>query len=120
MSSASLQLIDSNRMDVSSFERRRTSRHAVAGRVTAVQLPPATGGHRSRICSLELINMSDSGMGVISSEPITVHSSITIFFPPHGPEHGFDLYGRVVRCMPCVEDRQGHMVGIRFEERQAA
>lgn len=120
MSSASLQLIDSNRMDAISFERRRTSRYAVAGRVTAVQLPSATGGHRCRIFSLELINMSDSGMGVISSEPINIHSSITIFFPPHGPEQGFDLHGRVVRCRPCVEDQQGHILGIRFEKRQAA
>ena len=120
MSSASLKLVDPNPLDDIESERRRTSRYVIAGRVTAVQQPPDTEEHRNRICSLELMNMSDSGMGVISSEPIAVDSSITVFFPPHGPERGFDLYGRVVRCLPCVEDRQGHMVGIRLEKRQAA
>ena len=64
-----------------------------------------------------VLNISDTGVGVMSQEPVEVDSRIAIFFPPHGPERGFDLFGRVVRC---VHREAGHEVGIALEQRLAA
>ena len=103
--------------DAYRLERRMTLRHSLAGRVTAVQTHDQTDGQLSRICSLQLLNISDSGLGALSEEPVEPGSSVAVFFPPHGPERGFDLVGQVVRC---VARENGHEIGIRLETRAAA
>lgn len=102
--------------DVLAFERRIAKRRVTSGRVTAVQ---TTGldTQANRICSLQLINMSDSGLGTMTQESIEIGTAITVFFPPHGPERGFDLTGEVVRC---TQKDYGHEIGICFDARQAA
>ena len=120
---ASLKLVkpeaDRHRDDPIPLERRRFDRHALAGQVTALQTSHDPSAHLHRICSLRLRNISDSGLGAISSEPIDLDAPIAVFFPPHGPDAGFDLYGHVVRCIS-REDGGGHDIGIRFDTRHAA
>lgn len=118
MSNATLKLTDRNAepSDVLPFERRRERRRTTRGQVTALRTA-TTRGDTNRICSLRLVDMSDSGLGAVVSEPLDIGSTIAVFFPPHGPERGFDLYGQVVRCQPCSE---GHELGIRFDARAAA
>ncbi len=118
MSDANLKLVDPTRepADVLPFERRRENRRALGGQVTALRTA-TTRGDNNRICSLKMLNMSDSGLGAIVSEPIEIGSSIAVFFPPHGPERGFDLFGHVVRCQHAAE---GCEIGIRFDVRAAA
>ncbi len=99
------------------LERRDSNRHALSGRVTALQTRQWEQGAGKRICSLQLSDMSDRGMGVLTQEAMELGSRISIFFPPHGAERGFDMIGRVVRCIPRVN---GHEVGIRLEKRLAA
>jgi hypothetical protein len=99
------------------LEHRAAPRHNVSGHVTAVRQERDATGVRNRICSLQMLNMSDTGVGALSPEPVEVDSRIAIFFPPHGPERGFDLFGRVVRC---VHRDTGHEVGIALEQRMAA
>jgi len=48
-----------------------------------------------------------------STQPIAVGSRITVFFPPHGPEPGFDLIGEVVRC---VSVDNHHTIGVALQE----
>ena len=72
-----------------------------------------------KICSLKLSDISDTGVGVICDEAIEPDTTITILFPPHGPDGGFNATGQVVRCMP-RPDGQAHRIGIRFNERSAA
>jgi len=102
--------------DTLEFERRTSRRHQVGGHVTAVH-SPAADGSASRICTLQLCDISDYGIGALVQEPVTPGTSITVFFPPHGAERGFDLYGHVVRCL-----RRGamHEVGISLRTRAAA
>ena len=99
------------------LERRAYRRHTISGRVTAVQTAQTTEptACRNRICSLELRNISDTGLGAVAGEPIQVNTAITVFLPPHGAEQGSDLYGRVIRC---TARDHGHDVGIRFETPQ--
>ncbi len=115
-----LKLVDpeaeAREQGVLSFERRVGSRHVIAGRVTAIQVS-TDDDHPSRICSLQLLNISDNGVGTMSQEPIAPGQVVTMFFPPHGPERGFDLTGRVIRC---TRRGYGHEIGITFAARQAA
>ena len=100
------------------IERRRSPRHAVTTHVTAVNTCDGPEGRR-RICRLELTNLSQHGIGAISAEPISVGSHMAVLLPPHGPEHGFDLHGTVVRC---TARKWGHEIGIELdlEPRRAA
>jgi hypothetical protein len=102
--------------DTLRFERRRAERHGLSGRATAVShgVDDCTQG---RIRSLQLLNISDSGLGALCQDAVAPDTLITVFFPPHGPERGFDAIGRVVRCSP---RDHGHEVGIRFDARPAA
>ena len=98
-------------------ERRQSGRHALAGRVTGVSSETQNDGNLSRICSLQLVNISDTGLCVLAQEAVDLDSTVAVFFPPHGPERGFDMYGQVVRC---VSRETGHEIGIRLETRAAA
>ena len=105
--------------DVLPMERRTDSRFVISGRVTAVRASRPQGERLNKICSLQLLNMSDTGVGAISQEPIEPGSSISIFFPPHGPEQGFDTCGEVVRCT-ARPGEQGYDIGVRMYARAAA
>ena len=115
--SMTLKFVDPTEQNTLACERRTTSRYVLTGRVTAVRHTDADRITGKRICSLELMNISDSGLGALCQDPIDLESRITIFFPPHGPERGFDLSGRVVRCNA---RERGHELGIRFDSRHAA
>lgn len=99
------------------MERRASTRRVVAGRVTGLARSDDPAAPSNRICSLELLNMSDTGLGAILQEPLPAGTTLAVFFPPHGAEQGFDLYGTVVRCR---QRDWGHEVGLRFAYRQAA
>ncbi|MEX0775286.1 MAG: PilZ domain-containing protein [Phycisphaeraceae bacterium] len=98
------------------FDRRRAERHGVAARVTAL-CEPESDGQLARIGSLQLLDMSQTGMGALSDEALKPGQSVTILFPPHGPERGFDRTGHVVRC---ERKADGHRIGIRFAAAVAA
>lgn len=116
MSGPSLKLTpDDQPRDTYFLERRRSPRRTVAGRVTSVAAGPDVA---RRIGSLQLLNISDCGIGAISQEPVDIGSTIAVFFPPHGAELGFDLYGTVVRCH---EGEDGsYRIGILLRQAMAA
>ena len=95
------------------FERRHSFRRRVRGRVTAL----VTGRDDRRIVSLSLRDQSDTGLGALSDAPIAVGRSISVFFPPHGPDGWFDLCGTVIRC---TQHDDHYDVGIRLTQRLAA
>ena len=103
--------------DVLRFERRRSTRHSANGRVTAVIQPADPAIHNARICSLNLLNISDTGLGAVADEAIEPGTLISVYFPSHGPDAGFDLFGHIVRC---VRRDNGHEVGIRLNQKHAA
>jgi hypothetical protein len=112
-----LAQVEKDENDNFRLERRGMTRHNIEGRVTAVQIDTQPEGQVKRICSLQLLNISDRGLAAICQDPVRVNSSVAIFFPPHGPERGFDLVGTVVRCVPCPT---GHEIGVRLAVRAAA
>ena len=98
------------------FERRRHPRRRMRGQVTAVIREPDTPDAPAKMVTLDLIDLSDSGVGATSTEPIAVGSKVTVFFPPHGAEPGFDLAGEVVRCR---SNDNLHTLGIALNETSA-
>ena len=114
---ATLRLVDEMTEGLDVDERRRTMRHPVFGRATSLQSSLTPEGHRKRICSIELLNLSDGGLGAVVEDPIDVDSDISVIFSPHGPESGIHLHGRVVRCS---RTERGHEIGVRFDSRPAA
>lgn len=95
------------------FDRRGCLRRVVSARVTAVRATSDHPGKKTRICSLDLRDMSDTGLGALVQEPVESDTPMTIFLPPHGPDHGFDLCGRVVRCEPA---EYGYRIGVLFND----
>lgn len=95
------------------FERRRHPRHRASGQVTAVIREPGSEDGPAKMLTLDLTDQSEGGIGAATTQPIPVGSRITIFFPPHGPEAGFDLVGEVVRCNS-NDDR--HTIGVLLSE----
>lgn len=98
------------------FERRRHPRHRASGQVTAVVREPGVEDAPAKMLTLDLIDQSQGGLGVSTTEPVAVGSQITVFFPPHGPEPGFDLIGHVVRCR---SNDNRHTLGILLSEPNA-
>ena len=100
---------DSANSDALYFERRRATRRRTSGKVTAVYQAATDQDGPQRLITLQLNDLSDTGVGVTAPDPISVGSKITLFFPSHGNEPGFDLAGTVVRCSS-IDDR--HRIGI--------
>ncbi|MEO0476874.1 MAG: PilZ domain-containing protein [Planctomycetota bacterium] len=113
--SQALKLSDSSAVisDTLYFERRRHPRHRASGQVTAVVREPGDEEGPAKMLTLDLIDQSVGGLGVVTTQPVAVGSRITVFFPPHGAEPGFDLVGEVVRCNS-NDDR--HTLGILLSE----
>lgn len=116
--SQALKLSDSSTVisDSLYFERRKHPRQRARGQVTAVVREPGTEDGPAKMLTLELVDQSVGGLGVVTTEPVPVGSRITVFFPPHGPEPGFDLVGQVVRCRT---NSNRHTLGILLSEPNA-
>ena len=102
---------DAEPRDSYPFERRMATRHRATGRVTAIQTEGEKDQKHNKICSLQLVDISATGVCSLCQEPIEQGANITVFFPPHGPDHGYDAQGVVVRCR---QADIGHDIGIRL------
>lgn len=118
MSQAALRIVEPiAERDILRFERRKAIRHPMSGHVIAVRAGSPYGQINPKICSLDLFDISNQGLGAVSSEPVDVGSRITVQFPPHGPDGSCDAHGRVVRC---IAREFGFEIGIHLEARSAA
>lgn len=103
--------------DVLRFERRRATRRPISGTATAVSAPGdlAIG---NRTTGLELIDMSITGMGAMSKKPIALGAVVEVVMPSHGPEHGVDIQGEIVRCEAVGDEK--FSIGIALRRLAAA
>jgi len=102
------------------LERRIAHRKPQSGRVTALLTIKTDDETRNRICSLELRDMSETGLGAVTCEALPRGGEVTIFFPPHGPERGFDLYGKIMWCREAKDASEGFEVGVHLNRQAAA
>ena len=119
MARAPLKLVgmDPVNRDVLPFERRQSPRRLITGRVTSLQKTGHESDSRSRICSLQMFDISDTGLGGIVEQPVQIGAAITVFCSPHGTENNFVRYGHVVSCTACDN---GYRIGIRLVRKCAA
>jgi hypothetical protein len=115
--SQALRLIDhaAENPDSLYFERRTSPRRPISGAVSAIVREAEEGieNGAGRMLALKLRDISEGGIGATAQQPVAVGSRITLFFPPHGTEPGFDRVGTVIRCLS-IDDR--HDLGIAFEQ----
>ncbi len=103
---------------VARLERRYAHRQAVQGVVTVLRQSSRQEPYRFPVCTIQLRDLSDEGVGAHSETELTTDESVTVFIPPHGAEPGIDLMGHVVRCLP--DENGGYDVGIMLHMRCAA
>ncbi|MCC6579740.1 MAG: PilZ domain-containing protein [Phycisphaeraceae bacterium] len=118
MLNATLKLVDTaSEIDALVFERRRGIRRPINGRVTAIRGATEHAITPAKIMSLQLVNISDTGLGVVTNEPMELGSHLTVMFPAHGPDGSCDATCHVVRC-----NRRafGFEIGVKFDSRTAA
>jgi len=99
------------------LERRASPRRSTRDRVTAVCTHETEGSRLRRITSLDLHDISETGIGAACDQALPEGCRVALLVPPHGPEHGFDFFGKVVRCQP----RGGHYeIGIALDQALSA
>ena len=98
-------------------ERRQSPRYELRLSVTAIIHDHNDPEHK-RICSLNLLNLSDTGLAVLASEQIALGTEISLFLSPHAAEPAICLHGKIVRH---ASRRSGqYLLGIQFNQRRAA
>jgi hypothetical protein len=98
-------------------ERRMFPRKTVHARIEARRLDHTILAHRSPRLSLELNDLSIGGLSASADLPLQAGERLSVFFPPAGAMHGWDAYGRVVRCEP---SSMGYRVALEFDPLPAA
>ena len=112
MTQAALKLVTPIvEVDALLFERRRDERRSMEGRVTVLRRFRKEGERRSKISAIDLLDISSTGIGALTNEPVEVGSDLTIMFPAHGPDGACDSNCRVVRC---IKRDDGYEIGARF------
>ena len=128
--------------DTLRLERRGARRYPLTGQVTTLAPTPTPAtvdagraacgfanpddnpeadnapGHGPRIAALTIRDISETGLGGHSPRPMDVGAPITVFFPPHGPEHYSELIGTIVRCQPRHDG--GYEIGVQLHRPLAA
>ncbi len=104
---------DDRPMDVLPFERRQGDRRGLKGRVTGIVRGPEKQDMKVKVCGLTLCDLSATGLGVCSQEPIATGTRLSVFMPPHGHDRGQDLSGQVVRCHKTAA---GYIIGVQLEQ----
>jgi len=98
-------------------ERRNFVRKECNYRVEARRHDHTISAHRNPHLSLALRDLSYGGLCASSDIPLDAGERISIFFPPNGPNRGWDAYGRVIRCQPSTF---GYRIAVQFDSLPAA
>jgi hypothetical protein len=104
-------------IDPIGYERRIFERKDVQMRVEARRLDHSLQALRRQQVSFSLRDLSLGGCSATTDIPMEYGEKVTLFFPPTGPNRGWDAYGRVVRCDP---SSLGYRVAVEFDPLPAA
>jgi len=103
--------------DVLPFERRQSLRHLITDQATSLQKTGDKSDSRSLICSFQMFDISETGLGGIVEQPVQLGATITVFPSPHAAGNSVVCYGHVVSCTACDN---GYRIGIRLVRKCAA
>jgi hypothetical protein len=107
-----------NRMSLdANRERRVFPRKEVQCRVQGKRMDHSVSARREPFLSLSTQDVSLGGVAAFSDRPLDVGERVSLFFPPQGPQRGWDAYGRILRC---DASPMGWRVAIEFDPLPAA
>jgi len=104
-------------MDESGAERRMFDRAPSTGEAQAHRLDHTISARRDPRLSMELRDLSISGMAAMTDRPLERGEQLSVTFPKRGISPAWNACGRVVRCEATAF---GYRVGIEFEPLLAA
>lgn len=107
--------------DVYSFERRRETRNPAEGTATLIIQTQKSGQLKFPFSTVELIDISQSGMAFKAKQKYDITQPVVVNFPPHGAEHEIERQGMVVWCKRMPKSTGGgYQIAMRFDMRAAA
>jgi len=98
-------------------ERRMFPRKECHARVEGKRHDNTIQARQQPHLSLALRDLSLGGLSAISNIALEAGERLTVFFPPQGPNRGWDAYGRVIRCDP---SSFGFRLAVEFDPLPAA
>ena len=108
-------------MRLAGADRRIHPRQAMSLRVRGRRLGDVRTVRREPFLNLSVRDVSVGGLRAQSQTKLSVGERVTVFFPPHGNDHGrgWDAFGRVVRVFS-GEHEDGCEVAVAFDTQMAA
>jgi hypothetical protein len=98
-------------------ERRMFVRKEIHANVHGKRLDHTIDALRQPQINLALRDLSLGGLSALSDVPVGRGERLSISFPPHDAGHGWDAYGRVIRCEP---SGIGYRLAMEFDPLPAA
>jgi hypothetical protein len=109
--SATLRMSD--QPQAGDFDNRRLFRRAeVRTRVEGRRLDTSVEARQQPHLSLSLRDLSVGGLSAVSQQPLKSGERLSVFFPPHGSQRGWDAYGKVLRC---EQSSMGYRLAVQFD-----
>jgi hypothetical protein len=93
-------------------ERRVFPRKEVHARVEGRRLDHSITARQMPHLSLNLRDLSMGGLSALSQTPLEKGERIAVYFPPQGPNRGWDACGRVIRVQESVV---GYRIAVEFD-----
>ena len=103
----------------SAADRRVFPRKEFRATVRGRRMDHTLAARREPVLTLEMRDLSLGGLSATSPTPLDRGERVTVSFPPRGPLHGWDAFGRVVRCDPSATGL-GYRVAMEFDPLPAA
>ncbi len=106
-----------SRTEAKESDRRIFPRKDVQFRVQGRRVDHTVSARQNPFLSLSTRDLSVGGLAAVSTQPLDAGERVSVFFPPEGPNRGWDAYGHIIRCEPTAI---GWRVAIEFDLRPAA
>src|ERR1700761_8355212 len=84
----------------SAAERRMFPRKEIHLQVEGRRLDHSVEARQEPRLSLALRDLSMGGLSAISPKALAAGERVNVFFPPRGPQRGWDASGHIIRCDP--------------------
>ena len=98
-------------------ERRNFPRREMNTSVLGRRLDHSIEARQMPRLTLNLRDLSLGGLSAVSDQPLGAGEHIVVAFPSQGRLHGWDAFGRVLRC---ENSAMGYRVAVEFDPLPAA
>lgn len=101
----------------SDSDRRMFPRKELHVRVEGRRMDHTLDARQCPHLNLALQDLSLGGLAALCDRPLAKGEHLSVSFPPNGTHHGWDAYGRVLRCEP---SHFGYRLAVEFDSLPAA